>query len=76
MSQLRSKQSRGRATYTLLLATTKHDDVESGNPALKLASPVVEGRLGDDDEVRAVDAAVELEVPKESDGLESLSESL
>lgn len=63
-------------TYALLLATAKHDYVESRNPAFKLASPVVESTLRDDDEMRAMNATVELEVAEEGDRLECLAESL
>lgn len=63
-------------TYALLLSTAKHDDVEPRDPSLELASPVVQSALRDDDEMRAMDAAVELEVAEEGDRLESLAESL
>lgn len=43
---------------------------------MELAFPVLERRLGDDDEMGAFDALLKLEVPEEGDGLKSLAETL
>jgi len=70
------RQSESFGTHPLLLGALEDDDAEAGDPAVYLARPVVERRLGDDDEVRAVRAADELEVAEERDRLERLAETL
>jgi hypothetical protein len=61
---------------TLLLGALEDEHTEAGHPFLDLTRPVVQCRLGDNDEVGAGRAAVELEVAQEGDGLQCLSEAL
>lgn len=48
------------------------DGAQGRAPLAELVEPVVEGRLGDDHEVRAADAAELLEVSEERNGLKRL----
>ncbi|KAI3476086.1 hypothetical protein L1887_62392 [Cichorium endivia] len=59
----------------LLLGALEGDHVEAGHPALELAVPVVQRRLGHDDEVEAGRVAEVAEVAEEGDGLERLAEA-
>jgi hypothetical protein len=59
-----------------LLRALQDDDVDVRCPVLELALPVLQRALRDDDDVRAGDAPVVLEVRKEGDRLERLAEAL
>jgi hypothetical protein len=61
---------------TFLLRALQDDDVDVRCPVLELALPVLQCALGDDDDVRAGDASVVLEVGEEGDRLERLAEAL
>jgi hypothetical protein len=57
---------------TLLLRTGEHDGPEVRRPLLELALPVLQRRLGHDDDVRTRGVAVMLEVGEKRDSLERL----
>lgn len=59
-----------------MLVALQDNGPETRNPEGELSLPIIERRLGDDDEMRARDAAMYLEVAKEGDGLERLAEAL
>lgn len=52
------------------------DSSDDRAPFLELIDPVVQGGLGDDDHVGAVDAPVLMQIPQQGDGLQSLAQSL
>lgn len=61
---------------TLILVTAEDDCAEARDPVRKLARPVVERRFGHDNQVRAGDIAVNLQVAEKRDCLERLAETL
>jgi len=61
---------------TLLLSAAKDDDVHVRRPLPELVSPVLEGGLGNDDEVGRRDVAVVFEVGEKGDCLKSFAEAL
>ena len=61
---------------TFLLGPSEDDGLEVGCPLLKLALPVAQSGLRDDDEVRTLDTMVVLEVGEERNGLQCLAETL
>jgi hypothetical protein len=63
-------------THSIVLRTLQDDSLEARDPFVELPLPVLERRFRDDDEMRARDAEVELEVAEERDCLERLSETL
>lgn len=62
-------------TYPFFLVSVEHEDVQLGHPLVELVDPVVEGRLGHNDEVGSVNSAIQLEVTEERNGLESFAET-
>ena len=59
----------------LLLGALQREDLEAWHPFVEFASPVVECRLGHDNEVAAGRVAVVLQVAKERDGLQCFAET-
>lgn len=60
---------------TLLLGSLKNQHINFGRPLGKLALPVVESGLGDDDQVRTGDADDVAQVAEEGNGLQRLAET-
>ena len=63
-------------THTVLLGALQDNGAETRHPLIHLSRPVLQCRLGHNDQMRARDALVELEVAEEGDGLERLAEAL
>ena len=63
-------------THPLFLGAVELDSPDDGAPLAELVDPVVEGGLGDDDHVRAMDAAVLVQVAQQRDCLQSLAQAL
>ena len=61
---------------TLLLSAAKDDDVHVRRPLPELANPVLEGGLGNDDEVGRGDVTGVFEVGEKGDCLKSFAEAL
>lgn len=60
----------------LLLGTSENDDIDVRRPPFELASPVLQGRFWDDDQMGAGDLAMMFKEGKEGDGLQSFAEAL
>lgn len=63
-------------TYSCFLITVKNECVEIGDPFIEFVFPVVQGRLGNDDEMGSLVASQVFQVTKKRDGLQRFTETL
>lgn len=63
-------------THSFFRRASEDHDIEVRNPVLELTSPILEGTLWDDDEMRTGEVAVVLQKAEERNRLQRLAETL